>query len=160
MKFKNTKGELVDFNPMPLDQENKGHGVIIAPSIAFMSTPPLGEPNSFVIFMQETTKKYRKLNSKQINVTQAVDVADHFIELQKNQKLRFSAPKDATENWMPEDYRLVTNPKHILLKNDCVLPALDNNWRLLSSINNGKRIGLIASNVGDDIVHIATKKTD
>lgn len=83
-------------------------------------------------------------------------IAEHFAEL-TNGCLSFKAPTDAVNGWLPDGYKLVEDPEHVLKQNDCIMPALDTNWRLLSTVNGGERIGRLAKNVGDYIRYVATK---
>lgn len=63
---------------------------------------------------------------------------------------------DVSPGWLPKGYRLVTDPNHILLETDAVLPRLSTDWRLVSTINSGKRVGLMGADAGSDLMYIAT----
>lgn len=69
----------------------------------------------------------------------------------------FAMPGNVTAGWLPKGYRLVTDPVHVVLGSDCVLPHLGTDWRLVSEVNAGSRAGLCANDVGNDIRYVATK---
>jgi hypothetical protein len=102
-------------------------------------------------------KSMRKHNAKVYNVIDGTNaIADHFTTL-ASCEVNFAVPIDAVEGWIPEGYRLVEDANHVLKPSDCIMPALDTNWRLLSTINNGARVGKLAKDVGLGIRYIATK---
>lgn len=68
----------------------------------------------------------------------------------------FQAPSNSTANWLPRGYRLVDDPTHVIKPDDCVVAYLTNDWRLVRTINDGKRVGLCAADVGSDIHYVAT----
>ncbi len=63
----------------------------------------------------------------------------------------------ALENWIPNGYKFVTDPEHILLPDDCCMPQLSNDRRFVRTINDGIRIGKAASSQGADIQYFITK---
>lgn len=71
-------------------------------------------------------------------------------------RMQFAAPADASPNWLPRGYRLITDPNHILRADDALLPALSNDWRLVGDVNGGARVGRRAADAGDDLVYVAT----
>lgn len=68
----------------------------------------------------------------------------------------YEYPHDCADNWLPDGYELVLNSSHILQPTDAVLPRLSTDWRLVSTINNGERIGKPANDVDSDLMYIAT----
>lgn len=85
-------------------------------------------------------------------------IADHFISLAESCGVRFSVPGNMADGWLPVGYQLVTDPTHIIQPDDCIMPVLDNAWRLVSTCNGGLRIGRCAENIGSDVIYIATRK--
>jgi hypothetical protein len=84
-------------------------------------------------------------------------IANHFAAL-VGSGVCFAVPEDAAINWLPKGYRMVTDPDHVISHDDCVLPNLTNDWRLVSSINGGSRAGVKAKDIGGDIHFVATLK--
>jgi hypothetical protein len=74
------------------------------------------------------------------------------------QGVRFYVPADAVATWLPEGYRLVTNPDHIIEPTDCIMPSLDNNWRVVSTVNAGARVGRCARDAGQDVLYVVTRQ--
>ena len=72
-------------------------------------------------------------------------------------RLKYSAPEDALPGWLPTGYRLVTDPKHVLRSDDALRHFLSSDWRLVGDVNGGARVGLTASDAGDDLLYLATR---
>lgn len=85
-------------------------------------------------------------------------IADHFTDLAESRGVRFSVPAGTVVGWLPADYQLVTDPNHIIQPDDCIMPAMGNDWRWISSVNGGSRIGRYAQDIGPDVIYIATRK--
>lgn len=84
-------------------------------------------------------------------------IADHFADLATG-GVQFTAPVGAAATWLPDGYRLVSDPNHVLRGDDCIMPALGNDWRLVSTANGGTRIGCRAGDVGPDVIYVATRQ--
>jgi len=82
-------------------------------------------------------------------------IANKFLSF-KNAGVRFMPPSNAVVGWLPRGYQLVINPEHILLPTDCILSHLSSDWRLVSDVNDGARVGLKAKDVGNSIRYVAT----
>lgn len=86
-------------------------------------------------------------------------IADHFTDLAASRsRVSFSAPADAVAGWLPAGYQLVTDPDHVVRPDDCIMPSLGNDWRLVSTVNAGSRIGRSARDIGTDVVYLATRQ--
>lgn len=84
-------------------------------------------------------------------------IADHFADLASSRSgVRFSAPADAVAGWLPAGYQQVMDPNHIVRPDDCIMPSMGGDWRLVSAVNAGSRIGLRAQDIGTDVVYVAT----
>lgn len=87
-------------------------------------------------------------------------IANHFEALASTQGVQFCAPTDAVTNWLPEGYRLVVDPDHLIQSTDCIMPSLGNDWRVVSSVNAGARVGRRARDAGPDVIYVATRKLE
>lgn len=81
-------------------------------------------------------------------------IADRFADLGSGD-VCFEAPADAAENWIPAGYELVTDPGHLLARRDCILPFLSTDWRLVSDVNAGARVGRRADDAGPGVHYVA-----
>lgn len=71
--------------------------------------------------------------------------------------VEFIAPIDASPNWLPNGYELVTDPDHVLCADDALLTILGCDWRLVGDVNFGRRVGLRAVCAGNDIRYLAKR---
>lgn len=90
-------------------------------------------------------------------IDSTTQIADHFSDLAALRGVRFTCPADTATDWLPASYRLVTYPNHIVQPDDCIMPSLGNDWRLVSMVNGGSRIGCRAQDIGPDVIYIATR---
>lgn len=51
----------------------------------------------------------------------------------------------------------MTDPSHVLLSDDAPRHVLASDWRLVGDVNGGARVGLLASDAGDDLLYLATR---
>lgn len=87
-------------------------------------------------------------------------IAERFSAIAMASQVSFTAPDDASSNWLPAGYELVTEPEYILRADDALLAALATDWRFVGDVNGGARVGRRAIDVGDGIRYFAKRLMD
>lgn len=85
-------------------------------------------------------------------------IADRLTDIAASRSVCFSEPDGAVASWLPTGYQLVTDPNHVVQPDDCIMPSLGNDWRLVATVNAGSRIGRCAKDIGAGVVYVATRK--